>query len=306
MISTDRLKGIVTFVAVANAGSFTSAAERLNLTNSAVSKSVARLESRLGMRLFERTTRSLSLTEEGSAYYAVCRRILDELEDAETALAAQRSEPAGHLRVDLPASFGRLQVLPLILQFAEQHPKLRPHVSFTDRFVDLLEEGVDLAVRIGGPAAWPATLGHRYLGTERVIFCAAPSYLQRHGAPQTVDDLADHACILYGKSYGSTSPWLIVDAAGQIQMRMMDGRIVVGDAEAQVAAVVAGSGVAQLATWLITEQLQRGELLEILPHLATEGLDLHLAWPRNRESLPKVHKLVDWLSAALRVDGRVK
>src|SRR5690606_32910458 len=110
MISTDRLKGIVTFVAVANAGSFTAAAERLNLTNSAVSKSVARLESRLGMRLFERTTRSLSLTEEGTAYYAVCRRILDELEDAETALAAQRSEPAGHLRVDLPASFGRLQV----------------------------------------------------------------------------------------------------------------------------------------------------------------------------------------------------
>jgi DNA-binding transcriptional LysR family regulator len=302
MISTDRLKGITTFVAVANAGSFTGAAERLNLTNSAVSKSVARLEGRLGMRLFERTTRSLALTEEGSAYYSVCRRILDELGDAETALAAQRSEPAGHLRVDLPASFGRLQVLPLILRFAEQHPKLRPHISFTDRFVDLAEEGVDLAVRIGGPAAWSAALGHRYLGTERVIFCAAPGYLERHGVPTSFDELAHHACILYGKSYGATSPWLIVDASGQIQMRMMEGRIIVGDAEAQVAAVVAGSGVAQLATWLIKEQLQRGELVEILPQLATEGLDLQLAWPRNRESLPKVHMLVDWLSGALRMD----
>lgn len=302
MISDDRLKGISTFVAVANAGSFTAAAERLSLTNSAVSKGIARLEGRLGMRLFERTTRSLALTEEGSAYYVVCTRILDELADAETALAAQRSEPAGNLRVDLPASFGRIHVLPLLLEFAERHPKLRPHVSFTDRFVDLIEEGIDLAVRIGGSSAWPSTLGHRYLGTERVIFCAAPVYLHRHGTPQSFDDLADHACILYGKDKGGTSPWVIVDATGQTQLRMVDGRIVVGNGEALVAAVVAGSGVAQLATWLIKDQLQRGELVEILPHLATEGLDLHLAWPRNRESLPKVHQLVELLSATLRMD----
>jgi DNA-binding transcriptional LysR family regulator len=302
MISADRLKGISTFVAVANAGGFTAAAERLNLSNSAVSKSVARLESRLGMRLFERTTRSLALTEEGSAYFDVCTRILDELAEAETALAAQRSEPAGSLRLDLPASFGRIHVLPLLLQFAERYPKLRPHVSFTDRFVDLIEEGIDVAVRIGGPAAWPANLGHRYLGAERVIFCAAPVYLHRHGTPQTFDELVDHACVLYGKAYGSTSPWVVVDASGQPQLRMVEGRIVVGNGEAQVAAVVAGSGVAQLATWLIKDQLQRGELVEILPHLATQGLDLHLVWPRSRESLPKIHQLVAMLSATLRMD----
>jgi len=302
MISADRLKGISTFVTVANAGSFTAAAERLSLTNSAVSKSIARLEARLGMRLFERTTRSLALSEEGTAYYSVCTRILNELEDAETALAAQRSEPAGHLRVDLPASFGRIHVLPLILEFAEQHPKLRPHVSFTDRFVDLIEEGIDIAVRIGGPAVWPATLGHRYLGTERLIFCAAPLYLHRHGTPQTFDELADHACILYGNAFGSASPWVIVDETGQTELRLVQGRIVVGNGEAQVAAVVAGSGVAQLATWLIKDQLQRGELVEILPHLATEGLDLHLAWPRKRESLPKVHQMVERLCAVLRMD----
>ena len=302
MISADRLKGISTFVTVANAGSFTAAAERLSLTNSAVSKSIARLEARLGMRLFERTTRSLALSEEGTAYYSVCTRILNELEDAETALAAQRSEPAGHLRVDLPASFGRIHVLPLILEFAEQHPKLRPHVSFTDRFVDLIEEGIDIAVRIGGPAVWPATLGHRYLGTERLIFCAAPLYLHRHGIPQTFDELADHACILYGNAFGSASPWVIVDETGQTELRLVQGRIVVGNGEAQVAAVVAGSGVAQLATWLIKDQLQRGELVEILPHLATEGLDLHLAWPRKRESLPKVHQMVERLCAVLRMD----
>ncbi|EKG32884.1 LysR family transcriptional regulator [Pseudomonas avellanae] len=302
MLSTDRLKGIETFVAVANAGSFTAAAERLSLTNSAVSKSVSRLESRLGMRLFERTTRSLALTEEGAAYHAVCTRMLAELEAAETALAAQRSEPAGQLRIDLPATFGRLHVLPLILDFAGQHHKLRPRVTFTDRFVDIIEEGIDLAVRIGGPLIWPAGVAHRYLGTERVIFCAAPAYLQRHGTPTTFEDLGRHACILFGRGDGSTSPWLFVDEQGQQEARAVEARLVIGNGEAQVAAVTSAWGIAQLATWLIKDQLQRGELVEILPQLATEGLALHLAWPRNRESLPKVQALVERLSGVLRVD----
>ncbi|MBC3954845.1 LysR family transcriptional regulator [Pseudomonas triticifolii] len=302
MLFMDRLKGIETFVAVAHAGSFTAAAERLNLTNSAVSKSVARLENRLGMRLFQRTTRSLSLSEEGAAYLAVCTRMLAELEDAETALAAQRREPAGQLRIDLPATFGRQHVLPLILAFTENHPRLRPRVTFTDRFVDILEEGVDLAVRIGGPQVWPAGLGHRYLGTERVIFCAAPAYLHRHGMPRTFDELADHACILFGRGDGSISPWLFTDAQGQPETRVIEPRIVVGNGEALVAAVTSGFGIAQLATWLIKDQLQRGELVEILPDLSTEGLALHLAWPRSREALPKVHGLIELLSGALRVD----
>ncbi|MBA1232581.1 LysR family transcriptional regulator [Pseudomonas viridiflava] len=302
MLSTDRLKGIETFVAVANAGSFTAAAERLSLTNSAVSKSVARLEHRLGMRLFARTTRSLALTEEGAAYHAVCTRMLAELEEAETALAAQRSEPAGQLRIDLPATFGRLHVLPQILTFASNYPKLRPHVTFTDRFVDILEEGIDVAVRIGGPSIWPAGVAHRCLGTERVIFCAAPAYLQRYGMPRTFDELRDHACILFGRGDGSVSPWLFVDAQGQPETRAVEPRIVVGNGEAQVGAVTSGCGIAQLATWLIKDQLQRGELVEILPHLATDGLALHLAWPCSRESLPKVQGLLTLLSGALRVD----
>ncbi|MFJ4141681.1 LysR family transcriptional regulator [Pseudomonas sp. NPDC089734] len=301
MFSSDRLKGITTFVAVANAGSFVAAAERLNLTNSAVSKSVARLESRLGMRLFERTTRRLSLTEEGAAYHGVCVRLLAELEEAETALVDQRSEPAGQLRIDLPATFGRLNVLPLILALTEQYPGLRPRITFTDRFVDLLEEGIDLAVRIGGPQVWPAGIGHRYLGTERVTFCAAPAYLKRRGVPVTAEELTDHDCILFGRGDGSISPWLFTDAQGQRETRAMDGRIVVGNAEAVVAAVTSACGIAQLATWLIRDQLQRGELVEILPHLSTDGLALHLAWSRSRESLPKVQVLIERLSEALRL-----
>lgn len=302
VLSSDRLKGIATFVAVANAGSFTAAAERLNLTNSAVSKSVARLEGRLGMRLFERTTRSLSLTEEGKAYHVVCLRILSDLEDAETALAAQRAEPAGQLRIDLPATFGRLHVLPLILEFADQHPRLRPRVTFTDRFVDILEEGIDLAVRIGGTQVWPAGLAHRSLGTERVVFCASPGYLAKHGTPRSFEDLADHACILYGRGDGSISPWLFVDAQGQPETRVVEPRLVIGNGEGQIAAITRGGGIAQLATWLIKDKLDSGELVQILPHLTTQGLALHLAWPRSREALPKVRALVELLSKTLRVD----
>lgn len=301
-VSSDRLKGIATFVAVAGAGSFTAAAERLNLTNSAVSKSVARLEARLGMRLFERTTRSLSLTEEGKAYHGVCLRILADLEDAETALAAQRAEPAGQLRIDLPATFGRLHVLPLILDFADHYPKVRPRVTFTDRFVDILEEGIDLAVRIGGSQVWPAGLAHRSLGAERLVFCASPRYLARHGEPRSFGDLAGHACISYGRADGRVSPWLFTDEHGQVETRLVEPRLVIGNGEGQIAAVTRGAGIAQLATWLIKDKLESGELVQILPDLTTQGLTLHLAWPRSREALPKVHALVELLSQNLRVD----
>lgn len=302
MSTTERLKGIAMFVAVANAGSFTGAAERLNLSNSAVSKGIARLEERLGTRLFERTTRSLALTEAGTTYYSVCTRVLGDLEDAETELAAQRAEPSGNLRIDLPTSYGRLHVMPLILAFVEHYPNLRAHISFTDRFVDLLEERIDLSVRLGGPDAWPGALNHRGLGTERVIFCASPAYLAQRGRPRSIEDLAEHACVLYGKADGSSSPWFFADGAGKTLSRPIAGRIVVGNAEALVSAVMAGSGIAQFATWLIKEQLHNGELVEILPDFATQGLTLYLAWPRSRETLPKVHGLVEQLSAVLSIN----
>ncbi len=300
MNTPDRLKGIATFVAVAQAGSFTAAAERLNLSNSAVGKSVARLEGRLGARLFERSTRQLALSEAGEAYLAVCTRVLDDLESAETTLAAQHIEPAGTLRVDLPASFGRLRVLPLILQLSARYPKVLPHLSFTDRFVHILDEGIDLAVRIGGPAPGGAGLAHRYLGVEQLIFCASPDYLQRHGTPANGEDLQRHARIQYGKADGGVSPWLF--AGPQPPAWATPPRLVVGNAEAQAAAVAAGYGVAQLSTWLIKHQLESGELVPILPQLAIDGLPLHLVWPTRRAPLPKLKVLIEHLAAQLTVD----
>lgn len=302
MIPSERLKGIEAFVCSADAGSFTIAGKRLNLSSSAISKSIARLETRLGSRLFDRTTRRLALTDAGAAFYQTCVRVLAELTEAEAVLAAHRSEVVGRIKIDLPVAFGRMRAMPLLLAFAERYPNVRPAITFTDRVVDIVEEGVDVAVRIGAPSDWPTTLGHRFLGTERVIVCAAPAYLERHGMPQTIDDLSARDCILYGRADGSTIAWRFGNGSGGIDHRVMDGRIVLGSAEAQVEAVKAGFGIAQLATWLIAAELERGVLVEILPALATDGLPLHLVWPRSRQLSPKVDALLELLTDGLRID----
>ena len=195
MFSSERLKGIDVFVSVADLGSFTAAAERLNLSNSAVSKGVARLEARLGVRLFQRTTRRLALTDAGQTFYRTCTGVLADLEEVELAMSSEQLEPHGRLRIDLPASYGRLHVLPLILEFAAQHPKLLPHVSFSDRFVDPAQEGIDIVVRIGGSDAWPTNVGRRFFGRQRLVFCASPAYVQVHGTPQTERELEQHRCV---------------------------------------------------------------------------------------------------------------
>jgi DNA-binding transcriptional LysR family regulator len=307
MTAADRLKGLETFVAVAEAGSFTAAAERLHLTNSAVGKAIARLEARVGRPLFERSTRRLAMTDAGDAFYKTCVRVLEELDSAQQMLAAEHPEPSGRLRIDMPATFGRMHGMPALLDFAEQHPQVTPHVTFTDRFVDPVEDGIDLVVRIGGADAWPATLACRHLGNEELIFCAAPAYLARHGAPHSFDALLGHAAVLYGRADGSTGPWIVRDGARPPARHHVEGRIVLGQAEAQVAAVEAGLGIAQLATWLVGERIRAGKLVAIMPALAAPGLPLHLVWQRSRQHAPKVQALVAHFAQALRIgdDGRM-
>lgn len=305
MFSSERLKGIDLFVCVADSGSFTAAAERLNLTSSAVSKGIARLESRLNARLFQRTTRRLALTEAGVDFYRTCTAVLAELEEAELALHVQHGEPCGKVRIDLPASYGRMHVLPVILDFVAEHGLLQPHVSFSDRFVDPVEEGIDILVRIGGSDVWPAALGHRFLGAERLIFCAAPRYLARHGEPHSVQDLEQHSCVVYGRSDGGVNPWLFSgEHAGDRERRVLPGRVAVGDGEGQVVAVVDGHGIAQLPLWLVEDRLQAGTLVQVLPHLALDGLPMNLVWLKTRQNLPKVSALLEALAAALTPSGR--
>lgn len=304
MHAADRLKGIDVFVSVANVGSFSGAAERLNLTNSAVSKSIARLEARLQLRLFNRTTRRLSLTDAGAEYYRTCSEVLASLEAAEQSLHAQDTEPRGRVRVELPAAFGQAHVLPLILAFLQRHPLLMPHVSFSDHFIDQVEQGVDIVVRIGGPDAWSALLGHKFIGHQQLVFCASPGYLEQQGTPQSEIDLERHQCILYGYSDGSVTPWFFTgDQSGNIERRVMPGRIAVGDGHGMLLSALAGLGIAQLPTWLASEHLASGALVQVLPERVLDGLPINIVWLKSRQHLPRVKALLEVLGACLTTLG---
>ena len=297
---SEHLKGIAPFLATADAGSFTKAAARLHLSSSAVSKSVARLEARLGVILFERSTRRLQLSSAGHAYYATCKRVLQELVDAENVLAEQEGELAGKVRIGVPASYGRMRVMPALIDLCEKYPQLQPSITFSDRFADLFEERIDIAVRIGAQGSWPQTLGQMPLGAERLIFCAAPAYLARRGTPVTITDLDDHDCIAYGRGDGTAAPWLFAGEDG-VERRALRARLTVGDAEAQTAAVLAGLGIAQQATWLVQEHLASGAIVEVLPACATPGLPLCLAWPLARQLSTKTGTLLNELKQRLTI-----
>ncbi|TPE14641.1 LysR family transcriptional regulator [Pantoea vagans] len=291
-----RLKDILPFVASVECGSFTAAAERLHVTGSAVSKSLSRLETRLGSRLLERTTRSLQLTDAGSAYYQTCLRVLEDLAEAEAVLAAQRTIPSGRLRLAVPTTYGRLNVMPLLMPFCQQHPELALSLTLSDRFVDLFEEGGDVAVRIGGAPDLPASLGWRNMGREKMQFCASPAYLAREGRPEDEAALLNHPAILYERVDGSTKPWLFTTQDGQAHWREVPWRLAVGDVDAQLQAVIAGLGVAQMPSWLIQRAVDAGELDIILPELQPDGLTLSVVWPRRKQFLPKVDALLSALN----------
>src|SRR5215475_14393517 len=190
-MAIDRMKDISVFVHVAEAKSFTAAAERIGLSRSAVGKSVLRLEDRLGVRLLQRTTRSVSLTGEGAVFLERCVRILADLDEAEMSMLGHSQAPRGRLRLELPVSFCRLHVLPVVNQFMSKWPEISVNVSFSDRFVDLIDEGIDLAVRLGGED--DSRLMTRFLAPHRLVTCATPAYLKKYGVPTDVEQLLQHS-----------------------------------------------------------------------------------------------------------------
>lgn len=288
MFASERLKGIDVFVCVAESGSFAAAAEKMHLTASAISKSIARLEKRLGARLFQRTTRRLALTDAGTAFLRTCSGVLADLEEAELSLHSESTEPRGRVRIDLPGAFGRAQVLPILLPWMKDYPLVIPHITFSDGLIEPFQAGVDIVVRIGGADAWPETVGHRLLTRERHVFCASPAYLARHGTPLSEGELEQHQCIAYGWVDGRTSPWRYTGEQGETLRRPVAPQLVVGNGEGLVMAALADCGIVQLPSWLIDQQLQQGTLVEVLPHLATEGFEITLAWVKSRQTLPKL------------------
>ena len=294
---SDRLKGISAFVEAVEAGSFALAAERMRLTRSAVGKSIARLEQRLGVRLFQRTTRSQSLTEDGHAYYERCARALAELDAGALALDSGKSEPVGRLRVSVPVLFGRHCVAPVLLALGSQYPKLIIEISFNDHVVDMVEEGYDLAVRIG-KLPDSSTLVARRLGTQRMVICAAPSYLSQHGIPTSIEDLSKHVGIAYGRS-GRIAQWVVKDSAGHELNPQVDMRLVFDDLQAITDAAVAGLGLAWLPCWLMAKHARAGELEMVLNCDNVLPAEIYSVWPQSHYLPTKTRAAIDALAAEI-------
>jgi DNA-binding transcriptional LysR family regulator len=290
----DRFKEMQNFVAVVEAGSFVGAGEALRISKAAVSRSVIELEARLGARLLQRTTRRLSLTEAGQAYYARCKAILADVDEADSAVGAVTGHPAGRLRVNAPFSFGILHLAPLWGPFMERYPDLELEVSLADRLVDVVDEGYDAVIRISDMA--DSSLVYRRLASTRVRLCASPEYLARHGSPADVDAIARHPVIAY--SYAAQGDvWRFDTPAGarevQTRPRMRTNN---GDTCRQAA--LAHQGLVLQPDFLIGEDLRSGHLVEVLPECRGREIGIYIVYPSRKHLSVKVRALVDFLVEA--------
>lgn len=291
MLSIEGFTGIRAFVQTVECGSFSAAARQLGQSPSSVGKAIARLEQRLDVRLFQRTTRRLALTDEGAAYHDSCLRALRELDRAQASLAERRNVPSGCLRIALPVLLGRQWIAPLLLQWASEYPALEIEAVFANQPVDFADDGFDLAVRIGALDDSPSLVA-RPIGSQRLVACAAPHYLQRHPPPATLAQLADHACVGVLRD-GRVEPWRFNSGPASIRARLR-----LSDREAVAAAAKAGLGIAQLPHWLVAEPLATGELLPVLAGFEPPSLPIHVVWPASRALTARVRMVVDALVGA--------
>ncbi|CAH5838672.1 LysR family transcriptional regulator [Enterobacter hormaechei] len=290
---TDTLKDIPVFVASVEAGSFAQAAVRLHLSRSAVGKSIARLEERLGVRLFHRTTRSQRLTDNGALFYERCLRALEEIRGAESQLETGKHQVSGRLRVAVPVLFGRQCIAPLLIELAQEHPGLELEMSFSDRVVDLVEEGFDMAVR-NGALADSSVLVARRLGEHRMVLCAAPDYLLKNGQPQTVDDLRQHTAINYTRA-GRVLPWQLMDYDGTSRTFIPRSSLNMDDLQAICDAALAGHGLAWLPCWMVIKEIQQGDLVPLLKQAPDVRFDVHAVWQQTPHLPLRVRIAIDML-----------
>ena len=289
----DKLTGMAVFARVVEAGSFTAAATQLGLSKSAVSKTVAVLEDRLGARLLNRTTRRLALTEVGRAFYERCARIVAEAEEAELAVTHLQLTPRGTLRVNAPVSFGALHLGPALPAFLARYPDLRVELELSDRFVDLLEEGYDLAVRIAEALA-DSSLVARRITVNQMVVCASPAYWQRRGRPRVPQDLARHACVTY--AYNPTPhDWPFVEGGQRPSSVRVSGPLHTNNGEAALHVALAGLAVVRLPHFICASDLAAGRLETVLDDAMPAPNAIYALYPHSRHLSAKVRALVDFL-----------
>jgi DNA-binding transcriptional LysR family regulator len=286
MNTENHFSGIPIFIAAVEAGSFSKAAEKLNLSKSAISKSISILEHRLETSLFHRTTRQLKLTDEGRSYYESCLRAFNELSEAQANLRSLKQNPTGKVRMDLPVLYGKRWILPAILELSEIYPKINFDVTFSNQTIDLIEEDIDLVVRIGNLDS-RSSLRARVLGNQPITICASPKYLKEKGTPKTLEDLKQHSCIVEN----AAKTWLIKTAEGKIKNQQVASHLRLAGPDTCLHAALSHKGIVQVPTWLAAKHLENGELKSLLDsHSPT--LPVHAVWPKTQQKTDKKIRII--------------
>jgi DNA-binding transcriptional LysR family regulator len=281
------------FAQAARRGSFAEAARDLGSSPSTVAKSVARLEAGLGVKLFHRTTRRVSLTADGERLFRRCERVLAEVEDLQAEAAGVRAQPSGTLRIDLPITYGRRIVMPLLARMAQQHPALKLDVRLQDSYADLVREGLDLAIRAG--TLRDSSLVARRIDSQQLVVVASPQYLEQRGTPRRIEDVARHAVIVFRQpTSGRDRPWQLRQGRRQVELHP-EHRAQINDGEGMVAAAVAGLGLAQVPDYMASGELARGEVVEVLAAHRPAAMPISAVMPSSRLMPPRVKVLLQAL-----------
>ncbi len=289
----NQLEDMQIFVGTVDAQSFTAAADKLGLSKQFISRRIMALEERLGVRLLNRTTRKLSITDAGLAYYERAHKIIDEVQEAEQMVSNRNATPRGTLRLSAPMSFGTLHLGPAIARFMEQYPEVRIELDLSDRFVDIVGEGYDMAIRIGHLG--DSSLIARQIAPAQIVSCASPAYLKQRGTPQTPAELKDHDLLLYG--HNRNVEWTFCEQGKPLQVPVK-GRLRANNGELACAAAIAGLGIVLLPTFIVGNALREKKLVTLLDAWAPLPLTIYAVYPQHRQSSLVVKTLADFLRNA--------
>ncbi|AOR61622.1 LysR family transcriptional regulator [Pectobacterium parmentieri] len=293
----DRFQAMETFIRVVDAGSFKKAAETLHVLPSTVTRSIKELESHLGARLLNRTTRALSITDVGLRYYDSCKAILRDVHAAESVTAQQKEELQGTIRIGATPSLVKNFLIPALPDFCERHPGIRLDFHLGDATVDIVQQGIDCVIRTGEPPL--SRLVARHLGAFHWTICASPRYLEQHGYPTTLDSLKDHVAVGYTHSRaGRSVSWGFHDEAHTVAIPLA-GQISVNDTDAYLAAGVAGLGLLRIASYMVRQQLSDGHLVRLLPDLEAPLEPIFILYPQSRHLSPVIRAFIDWCTALI-------
>jgi len=295
----DRIQGFKLFIRVVDLGSFSKAAAELGMSQSSATKQVAQLETRLGSRLLHRSTHGVTPTEIGLLFYEKCKLIAYHIDEADSAAALMQSQVQGSLRISTSVAFGRRVLTPLVMSFMREHPKLHIELNFEDRYVNLVEQGVDVAIRMGRLA--DSTLGSRYLGINPWVLVAAPEYLSAHTPVASPQDLAQHSALIYSTVQGDAR-WVFTGADGQAQVVSVQGPLRSNNLSALLSAARNGLGVAALPWYVAHESVKTGAVKVLLPEWALPSQEIHAVFPSPRLVPSKVTQFIGWLQEQMVTD----